>query len=267
MGDGLQQLYMAKSLSELNNQVKDIPKAPPKLLVKTAQRVLKEAQLVDGRKDEEKSYVLYMRYFSIVMSIQKQEEYKNNKKYYDSLLDPKMTVKVIGRAEELQKSLSRRYEFKNSAKQAEKLAEEKRATEKLEKERERERKAKQAAEAAKTDATTNGVTEEGCISCEKLYSLYKEKCSTYMILDTRPQHHFIESQIKLPNVVSIPEELLKPGLTAARIGSELEEPSRTLWVTLRDKVDYLIICDWFTEGPPLPPPLTVLVDAIVKVYS
>lgn len=264
MGDGLQQLYMAKSLSELNSQVKDIPKAPPKLLVKTAQRVLKEAQLVDGRKDEEKSYVLYMRYFSIVMSIQKQEEYKNNKKYYDSLLDPKMTVKVIGRAEELQKSLGRRYEFKNTAKQAEKLAEEKRVAEKLEKERERERKAKQAAEAAKTDATTNGVTEEGCISCEKLYSLYKEKCSTYMILDTRPQHHFIESQIKLPNVISVPEELLKPGLTAARIGSELEEPSRTLWVTLRDKVDYLIICDWFTEGPPLPPPLTVLVDAIVK---
>ncbi|XP_068244406.1 ubiquitin carboxyl-terminal hydrolase 8-like [Palaemon carinicauda] len=265
MGDvGLQKLYMAKSISELNSQVKDIPKASPRLLVNTAQRVLKEAQIVDGRRDEEKAYVFYMRYFSIVMTIQKQDEYKKNKKFYDGLLDPKMTAKVIGRAEELQQSLDRRYEFKMSAKKNDKLIEEKRTAEKLEKERERAMKAKQAAEATKTTVATNGVTEEGCITCQKLYSLSKEKCSSYMILDIRPQNHFLESQIKFSNVISIPEELLKPGLTAARIGSELEEPSRTLWVTLRDKVDYLIICDWFTEKPPLPQPLTVLIDAIVK---
>ncbi|KAK7074498.1 Ubiquitin carboxyl-terminal hydrolase 8, partial [Halocaridina rubra] len=263
MGDiGLRQLYMAKSLSELNDQVKDVPKAQVKLLVKTAHKVLQEAQNVDKRKDEERAYVLYMRYFSIIKTIQNEADYKKNKKYYDGLLDPKMTKQVITRAEELLSSLTRRYNFKNEAKKAEKSAEEKRAAEKLAKE-ELEKKAKKP-EVAEGASLTNGVLEEGYISCQKLYSIYKEKCSTYLILDTRPQSDFVESQMILPNVINIPQEILKPGLTAVRIGSELEEPLKTLWLSRRDKVDYLILFDWFTEKAPLPPPLSVLVDAIVK---
>ncbi|KAG7164510.1 Ubiquitin carboxyl-terminal hydrolase 8-like 1 [Homarus americanus] len=269
MGEsGLHRLYLAKSLKELNNQVHEIPRASPKLLVNTAQRVLKEAQSVDKIKDEEKAYILYMRYFSIVLTIQKHADYKKNKKYYDALLDPKMTAKVINRAEELQKSLDRRYGFTSDAIKAEKLEQDKRALEKLE-QAEREKQAKKAAARAKTTtitpAVTNGLTEDGgCISCEKLYSLMKERCSTYMILDARSKEDFSESQMVLPNIINVPEEILNPGLTAGRIGSELEESACSLWVTQRHTVDYLILVDWETEKPPLPLPLETLIDAMVK---
>lgn len=55
------------------------------------------------------------------------------------------------------------------------------------------------------------LAEEGCISCKKLYSLIKERCSSYLILDSRPRDDFFESQMKVSNVINIPEEILKPG--------------------------------------------------------
>nr|XP_045621599.1 ubiquitin carboxyl-terminal hydrolase 8-like [Procambarus clarkii]XP_045621601.1 ubiquitin carboxyl-terminal hydrolase 8-like [Procambarus clarkii]XP_045621602.1 ubiquitin carboxyl-terminal hydrolase 8-like [Procambarus clarkii] len=267
MGEtGVHRLYLAKSLQELNCQVHEIPKAAPKMLVNTAQRVLKEAQAVDKVKDEEKAYVLYMRYFSIVLTIQKHSDYKKNKKYYDGLLDPKMTVKVINRAEELQKSLENRYGFISTAIKLEQLEEEKRIAERLE-QVEKEKEAKKVAETVKPTSTavTNGLAEEdGFIFCKKLYSLMKEKCSTYLILDTRPSEDFSESQMALPNVINISEDILNPGLIAGRIGSELDESSCSLWVKHRHTVDYLILVDWNTEHLPLTTPLKTLVDAMVK---
>ncbi|KAK8728024.1 hypothetical protein OTU49_009344 [Cherax quadricarinatus] len=259
-------LYMAKSVQELNTNVQEIPKASPKLLVNTAKRVLNEADSLDRIKDEEKAYVLYMRYFSIVLTIQNHDDYKKNKKYYDGLLDPKTTVKVITRAEELQESLNRRYEFASSALKAEKLELEKRALEKLE-QAEKEKQTKKVAQTAKstTPSMTNGlVEEEGFIACSRLYSLMKEKCSTYFILDTRPREDFSASQMTLPNVINISEEMLNPGLTAGRIGSELDDPACSLWIKLRHSVDYLILVDWETDSLPLPAPLKTLVDAMVK---
>ncbi|XP_042877801.1 ubiquitin carboxyl-terminal hydrolase 8-like [Penaeus japonicus] len=259
-------LHMAKSMNDLNDRVKDIPDAAPKLLVKSAQKILTEAQLVDRSRDEEKAYILFMRYFSIVKAIQKHQDYKNSKRYYDGLLDPKMTMKVIDRAEELKKSLERRYENKSSALILKKQEEEKKATEKSQ-QAEKEKLAKKITEASKTPSspTSNGLlAEEGCISCKKLYSLIKERCSSYLILDSRPRDDFFESQMKVSNVINIPEEILKPGLTAGRISSELDDSARNVWVTLRHKVDFLILVDWVTEQPPLPAPLRCLIDAMVK---
>lgn len=259
-------LYMAKSIGDLNDRVKDIPNAPPKLLVKSAQKILSEAQLVDRSRDEEKAYILFMRYFSVVEAIQKHQDYKNSKKYYDGLLDPKMTSKVIERAEKLQKSLERRYESKSSALLQKKQEEEKKAAEKCQ-QAEKEKQVKKVTEISKTPSspTSNGLlVEEGCISCTKLYSLIKERCSSYLILDARPREDFLESQMKVSNVMNIPEEILNPGLTAGRIASELDDSARNVWVTQRHKVDFLILVDWVTEQPPLPAPLRCLIDAMVK---
>lgn len=266
MGDvGLRRLYMAKSMEELNKQIHEIPKASTKRLTNAAQKVLKEAQAVDKSKDEEKAYVMYMRYFSIVSTIQRDPDYRKNKKYYDGLLDPKMTSNVIIRAEDLQRSLSRRYDLTKDAINAEKL-EEKKASEKLE-QAEKEKQAKKAADVAKTAnrAVTNGlIDDEGFISCKKLYSLMKEQCSSYMILDARPSEDFSESHMSLPSVINIPEEILHLGLTAGRIGNGLEDPARTQWILQRHKVDYLILVDWETENLPLPLPLESLTDAMMK---
>lgn len=48
----------------------------------------------------------------------------------------------------------------------------------------------------------------------------KERCSTYMILDARPREDFSESQMLLPNVISIPEEILNLGFVLEFICSK-----------------------------------------------
>lgn len=281
MGDvKLCQLHLAKSIEELNNLISEIPKKSAKLLVNTAQKLMKEAQLSDRSRDEEKAYLLYMRYFQVVQIIQKDKDYQRNKKYYDGLLDPKTTKNVIQRAEEINKSLRRRYDFANGAVRAEKQEEERQALEQRKKREEEERKAldkwEREREAKRSGGRSvpsplqpisNGIApseDQSCITCEKLYSLYKEKCSTYLVLDTRPRADFQDSHMTLPNLVSIPEEILRPGLTANKINTELDESGQTLWVMQRHNAEHLILLDWCTEGPPLTPPLQVLSDAMLK---
>lgn len=265
----LHRLYLAKSMKELNNMVEEIPSANPKLLVNSAQKVLKQAYVLEDRNDEEKAYVLFMRYFSIVATIQKQTEYKRNKKYYDSLMDPKTTSKVITRAETLHKSLERRYDLLNTAVTSERI-EEKKFIHNIEEHNEAEKRKHQEAREAveekrKQEKARKGINEdEGTITCQKLYCLVKEKCSSFLILDIRPHDHFNETRMKINNVISIPEELIKPGLTAGRIGSELSHHPRAMWLSLRHKVDYLIICDWDIEEPPLTQPINTLIDAMLR---
>ncbi|CAL4127678.1 unnamed protein product, partial [Meganyctiphanes norvegica] len=201
--------------------------------------------------------------------IQKQAEYKKNKKYYDSLMDPKTTSKVITRAESLHKSLERRYNLLNTAVTSERI-EEKKFIHNLEEQNEAEKRKYQSEieaeeEKRKKSRARIGLNEdEGTMTCQKLYCLVKEKCSSFLILDIRPSDHFSETQMKINNVISIPEELLKPGLTAGRIGSELRQQPRQLWLSLRHKVDFLIICDWETEEPPLTKPINALIDAMLR---
>ncbi|MPC71428.1 Ubiquitin carboxyl-terminal hydrolase 8 [Portunus trituberculatus] len=109
------------------------------------------------------------------------------------------------------------------------------------------------------------VDDERCISCQKLYSIMKERCSTYLVLDARPRADYQDSHMTLANVINVPEEILKPGLTAGKISSELSEADQTLWVLQRQNAEFLVLVDWRSEHLPLPPPLQVLSDAMLKV--
>lgn len=280
MGEAkLIQLHLATSMEELNKLVDDIPNKPPKLLVKTAQKLVKEAQVSDSKRDEERAYLMYMRYFQVVKKIQKHSEYMGNKKYYDALLDPRTTRKVIERAEEINKSLEHRYDFANGTTRSEKMEEDRKILDEKEKEREKERERERERDAKKSltakvstksipsplPPVANGVVDdERCISCQKLYSIMKERCSTYLVLDARPRADYLDSHMTLPNVINIPEEILKPGLTAGKISTELEEADQTLWVMQRHNAEFLVLVDWHSEHPPLPPLLQVLSDAMLK---
>ncbi|KAK3893812.1 hypothetical protein Pcinc_002393 [Petrolisthes cinctipes] len=262
MGEGgVKRLYMAKCLKDLNSFIQETPKASPRLLVNSALKLLKEAELSDRCKDEERAYVLYMRFFSAVNTVQKTPEYTKEKRYYDSLLDIKTTKKVLSRAEDLQKSLQRRYEFANYAEVKEKTPEV------IKEKKKDESVVDKVAEVAKPPGPSlaNGVSEDDeFLSCKKLYTLMTEKCSSYIILDARPCHDFHQSHMTLPKVINVPEDILKPGLTAGKIGSQLDEDAKLVWVTQRHLVDYLILVDWETETAPLPNPLQALTHAITK---
>ncbi|XP_076045336.1 ubiquitin specific protease 8 isoform X2 [Oratosquilla oratoria] len=261
---GVKKLYLAKSVGQLNESIDKNISAHPRLLVKSAEKILKEAQLQDKLGDEEKAYILYMRYFSTISAVQRHREYKLEKKFYDSMLDKKITTSVVARAEALQKSLSKRYELESAKKMEEE--ERKAAAELKEKKRKEEESTKLSKPKAKPflEHDVNGVAEDRTISCQKLMSLIKQQCSTFLVLDARPKNDFMESSMKHGNVINIPEEILKPGLTAGKIQNSLSESAKNLWASQRHNVEYLIICDWFTEKEPLPPPLQALVDAMVK---
>lgn len=48
-------------------------------LVKTADKLLKEAEHNEMLQDEEKAYVLFMKYFNVVTTIKKSADYKRDK--------------------------------------------------------------------------------------------------------------------------------------------------------------------------------------------
>jgi len=47
--------------------------------VKSAQRLFTYAEEAHCNKDEEKAYVLYMRFFNVIQCVKKSAEYKKNK--------------------------------------------------------------------------------------------------------------------------------------------------------------------------------------------
>ena len=47
--------------------------------VKSGQRLFTNAEEAYGNKDEERAYILYMRYFNVIQSVKKSAEYKKNK--------------------------------------------------------------------------------------------------------------------------------------------------------------------------------------------
>ena len=77
-------------------------------LVKTADKMLKEAEHSDKLMDEERAYVLFMKYFNVVTFLKKSADYKKQKAYFDDLLGVKNLLQAIDRAEKLSESLKER---------------------------------------------------------------------------------------------------------------------------------------------------------------
>ena len=77
-------------------------------LVKTADRMLKEAELADKVVDEERAYVLFMKYFNVVTFLKKTADYRKQKAYFDDLLGAKNLLQAIDRAEKLSAGLKER---------------------------------------------------------------------------------------------------------------------------------------------------------------
>jgi len=53
--------------------------------VKSTQPLFASAEEAYRNKDEEKAYILYMRYFNVIQSVKKSAEYKKNKVFWHSI--------------------------------------------------------------------------------------------------------------------------------------------------------------------------------------
>jgi len=274
-------LYLAKSLRELNDKsdvTEACKKQKPEQLVNTAQRLLKAAN-EEKPSDEEKAYLLFMRYANTRKFITKTPQYKADKKYYDGMLSVKDLLKALEATEELSASLESRYALKaapasvanptNGARKAATLNHEQPA--------EGDSVAKLTHGLARTKLGGHGGLANGTaadaalgrpvfpeiIEPTKLHSLMKEKSTTFLLLDARKSGDFKTCQLRHTNVINVPEELLEPGATASQIGSKLKIEDKSQWQR-RSTVDLLIMLDWCSEQANQSPALRTLRDAMFR---
>uniref|UniRef100_UPI0037E83BD0 ubiquitin carboxyl-terminal hydrolase 8 n=1 Tax=Semicossyphus pulcher TaxID=241346 RepID=UPI0037E83BD0 len=279
---GVKDLYLSTSLGDLNKKAEIKPdKTSTRSYVQSACKIFKAAEECRLDRDEEKSYVLYMKYLTVYDIIKKRTDFKQQPEYYMTMLGPNSFKKAIEAAEKLSESLKLRYEEVEVRKQ---LEEKERQEEKKRKEEITEKDAGRGSPkslaANKKDikkvkgeqnelktATSKAVVPAGGITAEKLFNMMKDQMITTIVMDARSQRDFEESHIQVPTqtCVSVPEEAISPGITVNQIEAKLPEVSKEQW-RRRGLVDYIVLLDWFSSVTDLKLGTTLqsLKDALFK---
>lgn len=105
------ELYLSSSLKDLNKKTEVKPeKISTKSYVHSAQKIFKAAEECRLDRDEERAYVLYMKFVTVYNLIKKRPDFKQQQDYFHSILGPANIKKAIEEAERLSESLKLRYE-------------------------------------------------------------------------------------------------------------------------------------------------------------
>ncbi|XP_070809962.1 ubiquitin carboxyl-terminal hydrolase 8 [Pituophis catenifer annectens] len=272
------ELYLCTSLKDLNKKTEVKPeKTSTKNYVQSAVKIFKAAEECRLDRDEEKAYVLYMKYVTVYNLIKKRTDFKHQQDYFHSLLGLTNIKKAIEEAEQLSESLKLRYE---EAEVRKKLEEKERQEEQQQKKQELKDDAKTSSEIStdpngknqlvngdkKNVADKKDSPEKGTITAEKLFTMMMDKSIKVMIMDARCLKDYQESCII--NSVCVPEEAISPGVTANKIEAKLPDPSKEPWKD-RVQVDYVVLLDWFSSAKDLQLGTTLrsLKDALFKWES
>uniref|UniRef100_A0A8K9X9I9 Ubiquitin carboxyl-terminal hydrolase n=1 Tax=Oncorhynchus mykiss TaxID=8022 RepID=A0A8K9X9I9_ONCMY len=238
---GAKDLYLSTNLGDLNKKAEVKPdKINTRSYVQSACKIFKAAEecRLDG--DEEKAYVLYMKYLTVYDLIKKRPDFKQQQEFFLSVLGPTSFKKAIEEAEKLSESLKLRYEeveVRKTLEEKERQEEKKRREDKTEKDGGR-----ASPKAGKEIKKVGGITAEG------LFKMMRDQAITVIVMDARCLRDFQDSQIQVPTqtVISVPEEAINPGITVNQIEANLPDASRETWKR-RGFVDYIILLDWFSS--------------------
>uniref|UniRef100_A0A8C5TXR5 Ubiquitin carboxyl-terminal hydrolase 8 n=1 Tax=Malurus cyaneus samueli TaxID=2593467 RepID=A0A8C5TXR5_9PASS len=276
------ELYLSTSLKDLNKKTEIKPeKTSTKSYVQSALKIFKAAEESRLDRDEEKAYILYMKYVTVYNLIKKRPDFKQQQDYFHSILGPTNLKKAIEEAEILSDSLKLRYE---EAEVRKKLEE--RDRQELQKKQEPKDDGKSSAKNSSESAVDskgksqriNGETKHslerkdqsdslsGAVTPEKLFAMMSDKSIELLIMDARRSKDYQESCI--PKSISVPEEAIRPGDTANLIEARLPEDSRDSWKR-RGQFHYVVLLDWFSSAEDLKLGTTLqsLKDALFKWES
>ncbi|XP_076203959.1 ubiquitin carboxyl-terminal hydrolase 8 isoform X5 [Aptenodytes patagonicus] len=281
------ELYLCTSLKDLNKKTEIKPeKTSTKSYVQSALKIFKAAEESRLDRDEEKAYILYMKYVTVYNFIKKRPDFKQQQDYFHSILGPTNLKKAIEEAERLSDSLKLRYE---EAEVRKKLEE--RDRQELQKKQEPKDDGKSSAKNSSEGAVDskgksqriNGERKhslerkdqsdslsasvfQGAVTAEKLFAMMSDKNIELIIMDARRLKDYQESCI--PRSISVPEEAISPGVTANWIEARLPEDSRDPWKR-RGHFDYVILLDWSSSAEDLKLGTTLqsLKDALFKWES
>ncbi|XP_023264540.1 ubiquitin carboxyl-terminal hydrolase 8 [Seriola lalandi dorsalis] len=279
---GVKELYLSTSLGDLNKKAEIKPdKTSTRSYVQSACKIFKAAEECRLDRDEEKAYVLYMKYLTVYDIIKKRPEFKQQPEYYMTMLGPTSFKKAIEEAEKLSESLKLRYEEVEVRK---KLEEKERQEEKKRREEITEKAGGRASPKASSannkdskkvkgeqnelkNATSKAAVPAGGITAEKLFHMMKDQTITIIVMDARSHRDFEESHIQVPatTCISVPEEAISPGITVNQIETKLPDVSKEHW-RRRGFVDYIVLLDWLSSVTDLTLGTTLqsLKDALYK---
>ncbi|XP_042330579.1 ubiquitin carboxyl-terminal hydrolase 8 isoform X2 [Sceloporus undulatus] len=276
------ELYLCTSLKDLNKKTEiKAEKTSTKNYVQSALKIFKAAEECRLDRDEEKAYVLYMKYVTVYNHIKKRPDFKQQQDYFHSILGPTNIKKAVEEAERLSESLKLRYE---EAEVRKKLEEKEKQEEQQLKKQESKDDAKVLPKVSseissdpkgknqmingerKTSSERKALPETGAITAEKLFIMMMDKSIKLMIMDVRCLKDYQESCIV--NSVCVPEEAVSPGVTANRIEAKLPDASKEPWKE-RGQANYVVLLDWFSSAKDLQlgTPLRSLKDALFKWES
>ncbi|CAN9507168.1 unnamed protein product [Ophioblennius macclurei] len=280
---GVKDLYLSTSLGELNKKAEiKADKTSTRSYVQSACKIFKAAEECRLDRDEERAYVLYMKYLTVYDIIKKRPDFKQQPDFFMSLLGPTSFKKAIEEAEKLSESLKLRYEeveVRKKLEEKERQEEKKRREEMTEKDAGR--SSPKTSSANKKDSKkVKGEQNElknviskavqqpaGGITAEKLFHMMKDQTITTIVMDARCLRDFEESHMQVPtqNCISVPEEAISPGMTVNQIAEKLPDSSKEQWKR-RGFVDYIVLLDWFSSVTDLKLGTTLqsLKDALFK---
>ncbi|KAM7405891.1 hypothetical protein PAMP_000308 [Pampus punctatissimus] len=249
--------------------------------VQSACKIFKAAEECRLDRDEEKAYVLYMKYLTVYDLIKKRPDFKQQSEYYMTMLGTTSFKRAIEEAEKLSESLKLRYEeveVRKKLEEKERQEEKKRREEITEKEggrsspktssaNKKDNKKVKGEQNELKNATSKAAVPPGGITAEKLFHMMKDQAITMIVMDARSHTDFEESHIQVPTqtCISVPEEAISPGITVNQIEAKLPDVSKQQW-RKRGFVDYIVLLDWFSSVTDLTVGTTLqsLKDALFK---
>lgn len=259
----VKELYLSTSLGELNKKAEIKPdKTSTRSYVQSACKIFKAAEECRLDRDEERAYVLYMKYLTVYDIIKKRPDFKHQPEYYMTMLGPNSFKKAIEEAEKLSESLKLRYEeveVRKKLEEKERQEEKKRREEITEKDagrsspkvssaNKKDSKKVKGEQNEQKNTTSKAAVPAGGISAEKLFNMMKDQTITIIVMDARSHRDFEESHIQVPGqtCISVPEEAISPGITVNQIEANLPDVSKEHW-RQRGLVDYIVLLDWFSS--------------------
>lgn len=277
------ELYLSSSLKDLNKKTEVKPeKISTKNYVHSALKIFKAAEECRLDRDEERAYVLYMKYVTVYNLIKKRPDFKQQQDYFHSILGPANIKKAIEEAERLSESLKLRYE---EAEVRKKLEEKDRQEEEQLQQQKRQEAGREDGSATARGSLENVLdsknkpqringeksekkeaAEKGAVTAKELYTMMTDENISLMIMDARRMQDYRESCIS--DSLCVPEEAISPGVTASWIEANLPEDSKDMWKK-RGNVDYVVLLDWFSSAKDLQLGTTLrsLKDALFKWES
>lgn len=255
-------LYLATNMRDLTDiAVLTIgPKTPAKQLMECSRKIIgKVTQLLKTSPlDEEQMYIFYYRILDIWSMITETAEYKQHKKYYNSMVG-KDIQRAMAQLESLHFSLEKRYE---------KLSEELLMVTSNNNcnKKPRETQQKENNEEISSDEAENEKEPPVSISCRDLQEivLYRKNV---LIVDVRSKEDFDKSRIdRLKSVINFPEDDIR--LSIGKDCQKLRVYIRhDVWYwDHRDEFDNIVLLDWNTEEKTLVPGniLFILKNIVLK---